>query len=91
MVNNHQVTVEGTGAWKTIKVVNERTEIVVEKKFYKADFGEVWKDPQYKRWIDGLLEKALIRTSVSDNDIDIDPESYEEMRALHDHVMSPDA
>jgi len=91
MVNNHQVTVEGTGAWKTIKVVNERTEIVVEKKFYKADFGEVWKDPQYKRWIDGLLEKALIRTSVSVNDIDIDPESYEEMRALHDHVMSPDA
>jgi len=91
MVNNHQVTVEGTGAWKTTKVVNERTEIVVEKKFYKADFGEVWKDPQYKRWIDGLLEKALIRTSVSVNDIDIDPESYEEMRALHDHVMSPDA
>lgn len=91
MVDNHQVTVEGTGAWKVLKVVNERNEAIVEKKFYKADFGDVWKDPNNKRWIDGLLEKALIRTSVGVNDVDIDPESYEEMKALHDHVMSPDA
>jgi len=91
MVDNHQVTVEGTGAWKMIKVVNERQEIIVEKKFYKADFGDLWKDPQYKPWIDGLLSKALIRTTVSAEDVDIDPESYEEMRALHDHVMGADA
>jgi recombination protein RecA len=91
MVDNHQVTVEGTGAWKMIKVVNERQEIIVEKKFYKADFGDLWKDPQYKPWIDGLLSKALIRTAVSAEDVDIDPESYEEMRALHDHVMGADA
>ena len=91
MVDNHQVTVEGTGAWKVLKVVNERNEAIIEKKFYKADFGDVWKDSQNKRWIDGLLEKALIRTTVGVNDVDIDPESYEEMRALHDHVMSPDA
>jgi hypothetical protein len=91
MVDNHQVTVEGTGAWKMIKVVNERQEIIVEKKFYKADFGDLWKDPQYKPWINGLLSKALIRTTVSAEDVDIDPESYEEMRALHDHVMGADA
>jgi recombination protein RecA len=91
MVDNHQVTVEGTGAWKMIKVVNERQEIIVEKKFYKADFGDLWKDPQYKPWIDGLLSKALIRTTVGAEDVDIDPESYEEMRALHDHVMGADA
>ena len=87
MVNDHQVSVEGTSAWKTIKVTNEKNENILEKKFYKADFGDLWKDPQYKPWIDGLLEKALIRTTVSTGDLDIDPESYEEMRALRDQMV----
>jgi len=90
MVNDHQVSVEGTSAWKTIKVTNEKNENIIEKKFYKADFGDLWKDPQYKPWIDGLLEKALIRTAVSANDLDIDPESYEEMRALRDQMVGAD-
>jgi hypothetical protein len=37
--------------------------------------------------IDGLLEKSLIRTTVSTGDLDIDPESYEEMRALRDQMV----
>ena len=90
MINNHQVAIEGTGAWKTMKVTNEKNENIIEKKFYKADFGDMWKDPQYKPWIDGLLEKALIRTSVSTSDLDIDPESYEEMRALRDQMVGVD-
>jgi recombination protein RecA len=90
MVNDHQVSVEGTSAWKTIKVTNEKNENIVEKKFYKADFGDLWKDPQYKPWIDGLLEKALIRTTVNTGDLDIDPESYEEMRALRDQMVGAD-
>ena len=87
MVNDHQVSVEGTSAWKTIKVTNEKNENILEKKFYKADFGDLWKDPQYKPWIDGLLEKSLIRTTVNTGDLDIDPESYEEMRALRDQMV----
>lgn len=87
MVKDHQVSVEGTSAWKTIKVTNEKNENILEKKFYKADFGELWADPQYKPWIDGLLEKALIRTTVNAADLDIDPESYEEMRALRDQMV----
>ena len=87
MINDHEVSVEGTSAWKTIRVTNEKNENIVEKKFYKADFGDLWKDPQYKPWIDGLLEKALIRTTVSTSDLDIDPESYEEMRALRDQMV----
>ena len=90
MVNDHQVAIEGTSAWKTMKVTNEKNENIIEKKFYKADFGDMWKDPQYKPWIDGLLEKALIRTSVSTSDLDIDPESYEEMRALRDQMVGAD-
>jgi recombination protein RecA len=94
MVNDHQVSVEGTSAWKTIKVTNEHNENILEKKFYKADFGDIWKDPQYKPWIDGLLEKAFVRSAVSASDIDIDPESYEEIRALRDQMVgdiSPEA
>ena len=90
MVNDHQVAIEGTSAWKTMKVTNEKNENIIEKKFYKADFGDMWKDPQYKPWIDGLLEKALIRTSVNMSDLDIDPESYEEMRALKDQMVGAD-
>lgn len=90
MVNDHQVEIEGTSAWKTMRVVNEKNENIIEKKFHKADFGEMWKDPQYKPWIDGLLEKALIRTSVNVSDLDIDPESYEEMRALKDQMVGAD-
>jgi recombination protein RecA len=90
MINDHQVSVEGTSAWKTIKVTNEKNENILEKKFYKADFGDLWKDPQYKPWIDGLLEKALVRTTVSTSDLDIDPESYEEMRALKDQMVGVD-
>jgi hypothetical protein len=86
-VNDHQVSVEGTSAWKTIKVTNEHNENILEKKFYKADFGDIWKDPQYKPWIDGLLEKAFVRSAVSASDIDIDPESYEEIRALRDQMV----
>jgi len=86
MINNHQVSFEGTSSWKTMKVINEKNESIIEKKFYKQDFGVMWADPIYKPWIDGLLEKALIRTAVSSNDLDIDPESYEEMRALRDQM-----
>lgn len=90
MVRDHQVEIEGMGAWKTMRVTNEKNENIIEKKFHKSDFGEMWADPQYKSWIDGLLEKALIRTSVSTADLDIDPESYEEMRALKDQMVGAD-
>ena len=86
MINNHQVSFEGTSSWKTMKVINEKNESIIEKKFYKQDFGVMWADPLYKPWIDGLLEKALIRTAVSSSDLDIDPESYEEMRAVRDQM-----
>lgn len=90
MINDHEVIFEGTGAWKTMRVTNEKNENIIEKKFHKADFGEMWRDAQYKSWIDGLLEKALIRTSVNTADLDIDPESYEEMRALRDQLVGAD-
>lgn len=86
MVNNHQVTVEGTGAWKRFTVVNEKNETVIEKKFYKGDFLELMNDSKNKEWIDGLLEKAMTRATVRAEDVEIDSESYEEVRSLADQL-----
>lgn len=85
-VNEHLVSVEGAGAWKTLKVTNEHGEVIVEKKFYKPEFGAVWSNPLYKPWIDGLLDAALIKTSLSQADIDIDEESYEEIKSLKEQI-----
>jgi len=87
MVNDHQVTVEGTGSWKKLEVVNEKNVKIVEKKFYKSDFKEIMNDPQYKPWVDGLLEKAMVRTSSNSENVDIDPESYEEVKAVADLLI----
>jgi len=80
-VNGQLLEVSGTGSWKSFTIVDEKTgEMLVEKKFYKADFNHVMNDPEYSDYIDKLLECALVRKlSV---DIDIDPESYEEVRAI---------
>jgi len=70
----------GTGAWKSLIVSDSKTgEVIVEKKFYKADFEGVWKDPEYKPYVDALLEACLVRKMT--NDLDLDVESYEEVRA----------
>lgn len=87
MVNDHQVTVEGTSAWKTLSVLNEKNESVVMKKFHKPDFLEMMSDPKYKPWIDGLLERAMTRTAMKAEEMDIDPESYEEVRSLADQLV----
>ena len=38
-------------------------------------------NPEYSKYIDDLLEAALVRKNSS-NDIDIDTESYEEVRSI---------
>jgi len=86
MVNDHQVVIEGSGSWKCLRVTNEQNVNIIEKKFYKADFVNVMNDSQYKPWIDGLLERAMVRTRVKSDDIEVDTESYEDVRALADHM-----
>jgi recombination protein RecA len=88
------IEVSGSGSWKSLTVVDEKTgELLAEKKFYKADFDQVMRDPEYSSYIDDLLETVLVRNLS--NDIDIDPESYEEIRAvameLSDDIVDPEA
>lgn len=60
--DGHVVSIEGTGAWKTLKVVDPAGEEIVEKKFYKADFDKVWKIGEHSHWVEKCIEKALVKT-----------------------------
>ena len=61
-VEDKDIQLSGTGAWKSLIVNNSKTgEVLVEKKFYKADFGEVWNDKEYKHYVDSLLEAFMVR------------------------------
>lgn len=83
IVGNNKIELAGTGAWKTLIVNNQKTgEVLADKKFYKSDFGEVWSNPEYSKYIDDLLEATMVRKMSNPEEVDIDPESYEEVRAI---------
>lgn len=70
----HIINISGEGAWKELSVVNEKTgEVVVEKKFYKSEFGSLMKDEAYRPFIMEALDAALTLTAgpVADaNEVD---------------------
>ena len=85
------IEMSGTGAWKKLTVFSQNTgEVLIEKKFYKADFGEIVNDPEYGPYIEAMLEDALVRKSQQS----VDLESYEEVRAaaleIEDELISPE-
>ncbi len=85
-VNGYQIEVSGTGAWKHLNVYDQAGEMIVDKKFYKANFDEIIDHPEFGKYIDMLLEKVMIRKN-NDDEPDIDAESYEEVKAIHDEIM----
>ena len=82
VINGHKVTCDGDGGWKKLSVIDQNGNIVVEKKFHKVEFDQIMMHKDYKRWIDGLLEKAMVKLAVKAEDIDIDPDSYEDVRSV---------
>ena len=90
------MSVSGTGSWKTLMVADQKTgEVIVEKKFYKADFDEILEDPQFAPFCDQLIEDALTRVMSEDSNINVDTESYEEVRAIsmdiEQEIVDPEA
>ena len=85
-VDEHIVEVNGNGAWKHLNVSTLDGEVVFEKKFYKADFYKIMRSPETKHYVDGLLEKAMVKARVTDEDIHVDAESYTEVAALAEHI-----
>ena len=92
----HETVVAGTGAWKTLTVSSNSTgKTLFEKKFYKADFGDVWNNPEYSPYIDAILEDAMISKMTNLDSVVVDAESYEEVRSiameLGEEVIDPEA
>ena len=85
-IDEHIVEVSGNGAWKHLTVSTLDGEIVFEKKFYKAEFDKIMKGVETKSYIDALLGKVMIKSRVTEEDISIDPESYEEVSAIAEHI-----
>ena len=93
---NRAITIEGTGAWKTLNIVDKKTgELFEEKKFYKADFGDVWNSPQYGPYINFVFNAAFADLMGRSEDFDINSESYEEIRqiamTLDDDLIDPES
>jgi recombination protein RecA len=84
-VNGVLVSISGASTWKEWKGVDAKTgEVVFEKKFYKSDFDKILRDPQYKEYMDGLMDEAFIMKPLDDSHISykgVDPNSVEEVQA----------
>jgi recombination protein RecA len=56
-----EINITGEGAWKEISVVNSKTgEVLLEKKFYKSEFGEMLKDEKYKNYLLTAIDAAMV-------------------------------
>ena len=73
----------GTGAWKTLTVIDLKTnKQKLQKKFYKADFDEVWQDPECSHYVNVVFNFAHADIMGRLDSATIDPESYEEVRSV---------
>ena len=87
VISGKEVSVEGTGSWKTFSVTDTKTgEVIIEKKFHKPKFNEIMNHPEYSGYIEDLLEVAMVK--VFHDTPDIDSESYEEIRSLDIQINS---
>ena len=82
VVNGMRLEVGGTGAWKTFTVLREDTgEVIVDRKFYKAEFDKLLDDPELSEFLSDLLDAAMTKKRDTESP-DVDAESYEEVRSI---------
>lgn len=63
-VKNLKAEISGTGGWKQLEVSDKDTgEVLIEKKFYKSEFGDIMKDPMYKPFVDKIIEATYTLVS----------------------------
>jgi recombination protein RecA len=55
-----EINISGEGSWKELSVSDTKTgEVLLEKKFYKSEFGSLLKDEKYRSYILTALDSAL--------------------------------
>jgi len=90
-IEDKEICVSGTGSWKSLTVTDISTgEVLVEKKFYKSDFNEIWNNHEYGCYIEDLLEKCMVRKLTNPDEEEIDEDSYEEIRSLSINLEGSD-
>lgn len=58
------INISGEGAWKELSVVEDKTgEVILEKKFYKSDFGNLLRDNVHGPYILEAIDSALTLVS----------------------------
>jgi len=58
------INISGVGGWRQLTVSDTQTgEVVVDKKFHKSDFNEIMNDPEYKPFVDKVIEAAYVVVS----------------------------
>ena len=58
-----EVNISGEGAWKELSVVSSKTgEVLLEKKFYKSEFGDMLKDEKYRKYLLTAIDAAFVVT-----------------------------
>lgn len=60
IAGDNKINISGEHAWKDLVVSSEKTgEVLITKKFYKSDFGEVMRDEKYKKYVDAVIDASL--------------------------------
>jgi recombination protein RecA len=60
--DNKKINVSGTGAWKLLEVTDNATgEVLITKKFHKAEFDQIMKNPEYEKYVDEYIDSVLAR------------------------------
>ena len=80
VIEGKEIEVTGTSGWKNLSVVDIETgEVIADKKFRKSEFSEVLKDELYSKYLENMLEAAMVKKFHADPDIDL--ESLSEVEA----------
>ena len=93
-ISDHSVT-KGSKACTSAPACNKAWanvstgELIIEKKFRKNEFDDVINHPEYGPYIDDLLERCMVK-KFNQDELDIDTESYEEMRSIADAMIDID-
>ena len=83
---NRSYHISGTGGWKNIEIFDENGTIIDSKKFRKTEFNEIMEDEHWGPVVDIVLKDAMIKKMGTSDGVEIDMESYEEMKALADEL-----
>jgi recombination protein RecA len=83
----YDIKIEGTSGWKNFSVIDVETGSVIhEKNFRKQEFEMLLDDPALKPFFDSVLEYHLTKKMQDANSIDIDENSYAEVKAIADEL-----